>query len=193
MNKNRIGEKNINNQGLSMEIIEYNRYTNIIILFEDGFKRSATYSAFVAGNIKHPNFRDRRFIDRTGETIGNTSGLVMKIIGYRSCRDIDIEFINSGYKIYNTTYSNFKSGNLKDFLSPCIYGIGYLGDGKYRCKEKDKKDTTEYSRWYKMMNRCYNEKTLIKHPTYIGCSVDKEWYNFQNFARWYNDNLWTKE
>ena len=37
-----------------------------------------------------------------------------------------------------------------------------------------------------MFNRCYNEKYHEKQPTYIGCSVSEEFWNFQNFAEWYN-------
>lgn len=35
-----------------------------------------------------------------------------------------------------------------------------------------------------MIERCYDPKYQDRSPTYIGCSVDNEWLNFQNFAEW---------
>ena len=53
--KSRIGETNINNQGLKMTIIKYENRTNIDIQFEDGsISYNKCYSAFKKGKIKHP-------------------------------------------------------------------------------------------------------------------------------------------
>ena len=38
------------------------------------------------------------------------------------------------------------------------------------------------------MFRCYSEKSRAENPTYVGCTVCREWHNFQNFAKWYDDN-----
>lgn len=62
--------------------------------------------------------------------------------------------------------------------------IGYLGIGKYNSCENGK-ETRCYQRWVSMIERCYSEKSLIKRPSYIDCSVAPEWHNFQNFAEWY--------
>ena len=32
------------------------------------------------------------------------------------------------------------------------------------------------------------KKGQEKQPSYIGCLVDEEWHNFQNFAEWFEDN-----
>jgi hypothetical protein len=61
-----------------------------------------------------------------------------------------------------------------------LSGIGYIGIGEYSSK-----DEKLYNRWANMIRRCYSEATQNKHQTYIGCSVSKEWHNFQNFAEWY--------
>lgn len=69
-------------------------------------------------------------------------------------------------------------------LIPKIYNIGYLGIGKYTGGSKNK----IYRTWYNMFQRCYCEKYLKKNKTYIGCSVDERWHNFQVFAEWYEQN-----
>ena len=52
--KDRIGEENINNQGLKMKIIKYNGSLDIDIKFEDGtIIKNKTYDNFKKGNIKN--------------------------------------------------------------------------------------------------------------------------------------------
>lgn len=65
--------------------------------------------------------------------------------------------------------------------------VGVYEKGKHEAWS-GKKNTKEYDIWKSMMNRCYNEKSQIKRPTYIGCTVCDEWHSFQSFAQWYKDN-----
>lgn len=64
-----------------------------------------------------------------------------------------------------------------------IFGVGYNSGGVYVTKEFGK-NTYGYSAWYDMMRRCYSEKHQANNPTYIGCTVDVEWHDFQVFAKW---------
>ena len=45
-----------------------------------------------------------------------------------------------------------------------------------------------YRRWTNMLQRCYDKKYHIKKPTYIGCSVSKEWLHFTRFKEWFDLN-----
>ena len=36
-----------------------------------------------------------------------------------------------------------------------------------------------------MLQRCLRPRDF---PSYIGCTIVPDWYNFQNFAAWYDDN-----
>lgn len=55
---NRIGEEKINNQGCSMKIVEYNKFSNIVVEFQDEhkYKVNNTYGNFKAGCIKNPYY-----------------------------------------------------------------------------------------------------------------------------------------
>jgi len=53
-----------------------------------------------------------------------------------------------------------------------------MGNGEYRSVTH----TRLYKVWQQMINRCYNPKTWLDHPTYKGCTVDSGWHNFQNYA-----------
>ena len=65
-----------------------------------------------------------------------------------------------------------------------FFGVGYLGAGKFNNKNFPK----IYYTWKSMLERCYSEKYQEKHVAYKGCSVNKNWYNFQNFGKWYEKN-----
>lgn len=45
-----------------------------------------------------------------------------------------------------------------------------------------------YRRWCSMLKRCYDEKHLIKSPSYRGCSVCQEWLLFSNFKKWFDEH-----
>lgn len=71
--------------------------------------------------------------------------------------------------------------------SSLLYGIGYNSKREHKSKGK------VYSCWYSMFVRCYDEKIHQKYPTYIGCSVDSAWDDFQDFADWFVErNLYGK-
>ena len=128
-------------------------------------------------------------IDRTGEEGYNNFGSKMVIIGYRTNKDIDVYFPEYDYIMKNQQYNNFKTGNIKCPYERRYYGVGYLGEGKYKVKENGK-ITRVYSTWNSMLRRCYDHKLHKKYPTYIGCTVCDEWLCFQNFAKWYYDNYY---
>ena len=68
-----------------------------------------------------------------------------------------------------------------------VCNIGFIGGLKY--SKKTHKNI--YRCWYNMIYRCYSSISLNKYPTYIGCSVDDYFLNFQNFAEWYEKNYIT--
>ena len=44
--------------------------------------------------------------------------------------------------------------------------------------------------WTHMMKRCYGNNRTKKNLSYVGCTVCEEWHNYQNFARWFEENYW---
>ena len=97
--------------------------------------------------------------ERLGEINKNKFGTDMKIISYRKSDDIDIQFLDEhGYIFEHQTYSNFKSGGIKNPYDRNICGVGYMGVGKYHCKYSNGVHTMEYQNWISMIRRCYDEK-----------------------------------
>ena len=129
--------------------------------------------------------------ERLGETRLNKQGTMMKIVRYGSFDDIDIEFLDEFHYVKeHQTYSNLKSGGVKNPYDRTICGVGYIGVGEYKTGT-DTKHTEEYQNWTCMIRRCYDERLKERYSAYYGdCFVCEEWHNFQNFARWWNKNIY---
>lgn len=124
---------------------------------------------------------------RIGEIKFNKDSESMEIIEYINYNNITVKF-KDGY-ITNATYGNFKNGNVRNPYSKTIYGIAYIGEGKYKSRINNKR-TPVYTKWQSMLRRCYNEKLHKEQPTYINCTVCEEWRNFQNFGSWFDNNYY---
>ena len=125
-------------------------------------------------------------IDRIGEVINNTDGTPMKIIEYNKAIDIIVEFQDEYKAKVSTRYQQFKDGKVKNPYSKSVYNVGYLGQGKYIPKECKK----IYNEWFSMIQRCYDPYYINKYPTYKDVFVCDEWHNFQNFAQWWEKNVY---
>lgn len=106
-----------------------------------------------------------------------------KITKYNSAQDIEIEFVDTGFKMVARA-CHIRIGNVKDKLCPSVCMVGFPGDGDFA----PNKYRVAYQTWCGMLERCYDEKCQEKKPTYKGCVVCEEWHNFQIFAAWYYDN-----
>lgn len=108
------------------------------------------------------------------------------IVEYQNSVSVKVRFISTGYE--TTTRSvHIRTGTVKDTLYASVFVIGFLGVGEYSVIIKGKK-CPAYVAWKHILERCYSERELLRRPTYRGCSVAKEWHNFQNFAKWYEEN-----
>ena len=64
-----------------------------------------------------------------------------------------------------------------------IYGIGFF-NGKYPITIAPGKRSKENETWRGMLKRCYEPAYQDREPTYVGCSVCKEWYCYDAFYEW---------
>jgi hypothetical protein len=124
--------------------------------------------------------------DRTGEVYTFSDGRTMEIIEYFSARNITIKF-NDGTVMKNVKYYRFTDGSIKNSNVSFVYGVGYFGYGK-NISEINGKSNIIYSKWSKMIQRCYSDAYHKLKPTYKDCSVHPDWHNFQVFAEWANKN-----
>ena len=129
---------------------------------------------------------DRKVINRIGEERVNNFGSKIVIKEYRKWNDIDVYFPKYDWTFEHGTYSNFKDGKIKCPYEPRVFGMGYIGEGKYEVS----KNNIWYKIWTRMLRRCYDPKYQEKEPTYKGCTVENNWLNFQNMCEWLDKNYY---
>lgn len=128
-------------------------------------------------------------IERLGEENYNTFGTLMKIVEYNRNDDVIVEFQDEYKSKVHTSYQQFKNKKVKNPYDKEVFGIGYIGQGKYK-SSKNKNFSKIYNAWVYMLRRCYDPYYLNKYPTYIDVYVCDEWHNFQNFAQWWEENVY---
>lgn len=90
--------------------------------------------------------------------------------------DIIID-IQNDIKFKNDTW------RAKDYV-PTVSGVGYLG-----CSDADS-NSASYSRWKNMLHRCYDKNVQKNQPSYKGAYVCKEWLNYSNYRKWFNEHYY---
>jgi len=108
------------------------------------------------------------------------------VIEYNNSIDITVKF-DTGF-IKKCALKEMLSGGIKDPTVPNVYGVGFIGAGKYTSQIVRGNNNPCYDSWKDMLKRCYSEDTRSR-KYYFGCTVDNEWLNYQNFAEWYYSNI----
>lgn len=128
--------------------------------------------------------------DYIGEVTFNNFNTPMKIIEYLNCSNVVVEFQDEYKFKKKTTYNNFKNGNVKNPYDKSIFGIAYLGNGNHRSWKNSRGSRDTYLNWIAILQRCYVDMNG-KYESYYGIAkVCDEWFNFQNFATWYENNYY---
>lgn len=171
------GKRFKNNAGDFFTIIEYINSNNVIIKFDKWNElRSVRLDSIKKGSISSVRINQKLFYE--GKEYTNTDGLKFVITDYTSALKVVIQFKETGY-IAEKTLSQILTGKVKDNLAKTVYGIGCIGDGTYNVK--DHKEIYRY--WAKMI-----EHTYINRLDNFPSSICEEWLNFQNFAKWFEEN-----
>lgn len=126
---------------------------------------------------------------KIGMSNTNKQGCLMVIAEYNTSKSVVVEFVDNHKARVHTSYYCFLSGSVKNPYFPSVLSVGYPGIGEHGCSVNNK-DTPQYTSWYGMLTRCYNDSLRTKMPTYEKCIVHSDWHNFQNYATWYNDNIY---
>ncbi len=175
----RLGQEGINKQGYLIEIIVYNKYSDIVVRFLDEYKAEVhtSYGAFKNGEVENP-------FARLNEEKLNKQGCLMKIIKYINATDIIVEFQDKYKAKVHTQWGNFVRGNVKNPYFPSVCGVGIIGNKYPTWSIENSKHTKEYESWQNMLIRCYDNKVKEKYPTYQNVTCCEEWLLYENFYEW---------
>ena len=109
-----------------------------------------------------------------------------KIVEYNNKTNVKIQFINTGYEAV-VELGNIRKGEVKDRLSPSVYGLGIVGT-KYQIRVNGTL-TKEYELWREMLKRCYSDTYQKKFPTYEGCKVSDNFLHYEYFYEWCQNQI----
>lgn len=116
-----------------------------------------------------------KLLGKTFDTINYGSCF---IIDYKGTLDVTVMFYNPPY-VTKCTMGNLLTGRVANPYYARVYGVGYIGVGKYSTKDKEM-----YKLWMRLLERTNCAIFTSKNPAYLNVSVCDEWLNFQNFAAW---------
>lgn len=118
-----------------------------------------------------------------GKKFITNEGYPIEIISKDGKDRFSIRFEN-GCILKNRHITSIRKGAVSNPYHKSVYGVGYLGVGKYEASDKNG-HLKVYKLWHGILQRCYSDNFIIKNPSYIGCTVDEKWHNFQVFAEWF--------
>lgn len=125
---------------------------------------------------------------KVGDSIRTNEGYVVVVTHIANNKNIKIQFENG--QSTTVTSQNLRKGQVKNPFHPSVVGVGFNGKGKYK-PTVNRKITLAYQTWRDILRRCYCPAQQRRNQSYIGCSVDTSWHNFQIFAEWFYANYKT--
>ncbi len=129
---------------------------------------------------------DVNYKDCVGKVCKSKSSGDFKILKYNDRANVEIQFLNTGFETV-ARLGDIRNGEVKDRLSPSVYGIGIVGT-KYPASEGGVL-TKEYVLWCNMLKRCYSDTYQKKRPTYEGCEVSENFKYYEYFYEWRNKQI----
>ena len=134
--------------------------------------------------VKYLN--DVSYKDCVGKVCKSKSSGDFKILKYNNSKNVEIRFLKTGFES-TVQLTTIKSGEVKDRLSPSVYGVGVIGT-KYPITINGVK-TKEYAFWHSMLTRCYNDTYKKQRPTYESCEVSGNFLYYEYFYEWCNKQI----
>ena len=129
---------------------------------------------------------DINYRDCVGKVCKSTSSGDFKIVKYNDNKNVEIQFLNTGYETV-VQLVHIKNGDVKDRYLPSVCGVGIIGT-KYPVSEGGR-DTKDYALWKRMLERCYSDSYQKRRPTYKGCKVSDNFKSYEYFYEWCHSQI----
>lgn len=135
------------------------------------------------------SLRKDKFYDMHAHNVDKYNGKIFQsknsgdfmIVEYFDYDKIAIVFLNTGYRMLSNI-RDISTGEVQDPYVPKVLGVGFVGIGPYKV-DGSPYERMIYSKWRNILNECY-----INHIR--NEFVNPEWFNFQNFAAWFNSEFY---
>lgn len=123
--------------------------------------------------------------DIVGKIFENKKGLKFEVVEQDGRSDsyialFTVRFIDSGYVAKHISSGHIRKGEVKDYFSPSVFGVGCLGYATGYAKREESRRL--YYTWRGMLRRCY-DPTYSKYKWYgeRGVTVCERWHRLDYF------------
>lgn len=184
----KVGDIVTTNKHGDVEVVEFNSATDVVVRFKNcGSQKTTNSSCLKLGTLRPDNFFDSRI----GQKVLTNSGWKGEVVAWHTAYNVEVLWQDGGKT--SEVWNDIVIGAIKPLNQPSVAGVGYFGEGRFVPNSyvdvpdgKEAVDSHIYNYWHRMIARCYSEAEQSRPSTkaYIGCTVAKEWHNFQNFAEW---------
>lgn len=129
---------------------------------------------------------------KVGDRYLTNNGEWLTVVEYVNYDKVKFQFDDKyGYSEY-CSKDHIENGILKNPYTPRLFGVGFIGAGKYKSKDGATrlgfKSLPTYSAWVNMLSRCY-DPNYINPKLYNNVIVNDSWHNYQVFAEWHTNAL----
>lgn len=124
---------------------------------------------------------------KVGDVFKTNEGYTVTVVDYLGRSKVFVEHGDEFGHISRVEACQLKRGTVKNPFHRSVYGVGFVGVGKYVTWENGK-HTDVYNSWKGVIERGYSPKFKALRLTYSDVTVCDDWHNFQVFAEW-----WEKE
>ena len=166
----------------AVTVLEYNSAHNVLVQFEDGSIVKTSTTSLRNGNVGHPT--SGLYV---GQKLMTNSGWEFTVEKYISPYEVHLRMQDGSLEVADA--GDVKSGSIKPCNQPSVSGVGYMGQGRFTNglkKHGEKAPDVILSYWHRMITRCFNPEEIKKNSgrRYLFTNINKDWFNFQNFAEW---------
>lgn len=120
-----------------------------------------------------------------GHVFVTNQGYECEVIEYNGAFDVLVMFNDEYGCLLKCESAQLNRGSLKNPYHPTVEGVGFMGVGSYKSRVGGVFNKS-YTTWVNMIRRCYSGDK--KHIHYQDVTVYVEWHNYQNFAKWFDEN-----
>lgn len=177
-------------------VFDTNNYGKLIVTSYHGHKKvgvkflETEYEGYAqAGDIRRGEVSDKSLRIKVGDVFTNDYGEAV-VVGYETDKVVTVKFKATGYEL-TTSAGNLRKGKFKDPYHPLIHSVGYIG---VPAPGNSVTGVKSYGVWSKMLSRCYNPKADYFYAYgAIGVTVNDDWLNYQNFRKFYEEDLFRQD
>jgi hypothetical protein len=116
---------------------------------------------------------------KVGDVV-DIAGKLAEVIDYAHKKNVTIRFMATGY-ISTCESKHIRGGNVKDYLSPTVYGKGILGT-EFDSGNEDMVEKRKL--WAGILRRAYDLKFKQRNPAYAEVTVSEQMCYFSEFYAW---------